>query len=345
VKPFRERNPVPIGAIGLALILGMLVLAFNASALPFIGGGKTYHADFADAAGLKTGDDVRIAGVKVGKVTSVSLDGAQVRVGLQVDSGMQVGVDSRADIKIKTLLGQKYVALTPIGAGTLSTDIPLARTTTPLDVTAAFNQLGREAGKINTTQLATAFDTIASTFKDTPPYVKASLRGLRRLSTTIASRDSSLHALLARANGVTQTLASRDAEVAKLINDSNLILQTVYQQRVVIHQLLIDTAAVSRQLAGLVRDNRAVIGPALVNLGKTLTILRRNQTNLDETIHLAAPFIRDFTDVLGNGRWFETVLWNLPGGLSKGCLSIGGHKICPPGIGTSVAAATAGATP
>jgi phospholipid/cholesterol/gamma-HCH transport system substrate-binding protein len=330
MRPFRERNPVPIGAIGLAVILGMLFLAFNAGNLPFLTGGNSYHADFADAAGLKKGDDVRVAGVKIGTVTGVALDGAKVRVGLRVGSGIHVGPDTHAEIKIKTLLGQKYVALTPAGAGSLEGDITLANTQTPLDVTAAFNGLGQRAGEINTHQLAQAFDTLAATFKDTPPYVHQSLSGLERLSTSIASRDNELHALLSRASGVTQTLASRDAQVAKLINDSNLILQTVYEQRVVVHKLLVDTAAVSQQLAGLVRDNRAVIGPALNHLHTTLQILQRNQDNLDETIHLAAPFIRDFTDVLGNGRWFETVLWNLPGGLTNGCTTLGGMKFCPP---------------
>src|SRR6185437_8158324 len=120
-------------------------------------------------------------------------------------------------------------------------------------------------------------------------YVHDSLRGLQRLSTTIASRDNALQQLLADANTVTQTLAQRSAEVAKLINDSNLILQTVYQQRAVIHNLLVDTAAVSQQLSGLVRDNQAVIGPALANLEQTLVILQRNQDNLDQAIHLSAP--------------------------------------------------------
>jgi phospholipid/cholesterol/gamma-HCH transport system substrate-binding protein len=340
MKPFRERNPVPIGAIGLALILVMLVLAFNASKLPFLNGGTTYHANFADAAGLKAGDDIRISGVKVGTVTSVELDGAQVRVGMKVNSDMRIGADSRADIKIKTLLGQKYVSLIPEGTGELAEDIPLARTTTPLDVTAAFNGLGQRAGEIDTDQLARAFDTLATTFKDTPDYVHESLRGLRRLSTSVASRDDALQALLDRANGVTNTLAARDTQVAQLINDSNLVLQTVYEQRAVIHRLLVDTTRVSRQLAGLVQDNRAIIGPALRNLEKTLTILERNQDSLDATIHLAAPFIRDFTDVLGNGRWFETTLWNLPGGVaSDGCIKLNGTNLCPP-LG-----AAAGGTP
>lgn len=333
MTPFRERNPLPIGIIGIVTILAIVLLAFNANALPFIGGGDTYHADFKDAAGLKTGDDVRIAGVKVGKVTSLSLDQehAWVRVGFQVDSGTDVGPDTTADIKIKTLLGQKYIALTPKGSGALKSDIPTDRTTTPLDVTEAFIGLGQRVGQIDTAQLAKAFDTIAATFKDTPPYVHSSLVGLRRLSTSIASRDTQLSKLLADANTVTNTLAARDAEVAKLITDSNLILDTVYQQRAVIHNLLVDTSAVAKQLSGLVQENRAIIGPALANLEKTLTILQRNQDNLDETIHLAAPFIRDFTDVLGNGRWFETVLWNLPGGLTQGCLQVtGGPDVCPP---------------
>jgi phospholipid/cholesterol/gamma-HCH transport system substrate-binding protein len=328
MKPFRERNPVPIGAIGLAVILAMLLLAFNADKIPFIGGGTTYHADFSDAAGLKTGDDVRVAGVKVGKVTSVDLAGAVVRVGLKITSGgVDVGPDTRADIKIKTLLGQKYVALTPAGDGSLGGDILVSHTTTPLDVTQAFIGLGQRAGHIDKQQLAKAFDTLSTAFKGTPPYVHSSLRGLQRLSTSIASRDNELQALLARANGVTETLASRDAEVAKLINDSNLILQTVYQQRVVIHRLLVDTSAVAQQLSGLVRDNRAVIGPALASLDTTLSILQRNQDNLDETIHLAAPFIRDFTDVLGNGRWFDTTLWNLG---TFNCVGTPAGKVCPP---------------
>ena len=155
-----------------------------------------------------------------------------------------------------------------------------------------------------------------------------------------ASRAAQLAELLHDTNTVTQTLAQRDTEVAKLINDSSLVLQTVYDQRVVIHNLLIDTSRVAQQLAGLVRENRRIIGPALANLDQTLTILQRNQDNLDKTIHLAAPFIRDFTDVLGNGRWFETVLWNLPGGLTNGCLQVsGGPDVCPP----LAAASSAGA--
>lgn len=312
MKPFRERNPVPIGIIGVLAVIGFLAIGLNASKLPFISSGHTVYADFKDAAGLQKGNNVRVAGVLIGKVTSVKLEGNVVKVGMKVDNGTHVADGSTADIKIETLLGQVYVALKPSGTGKLpGNTIQAGNTSTPTSITTAFNGLGARAGRINVRQLAQSFDVLASTFKNTPSSVRGSLVGLERLSTTIASRDAELKALLSRTNVVTNTLSTHDAQIAQLINDSNLILHTVDQQRAVIHQLLIHTSALSRQLTGLVAENRAVIGPALNQLNGTLALLRSHQKQLDQVVHLAAPFVRDFTDTLGNGRWFETVIANI----------------------------------
>jgi phospholipid/cholesterol/gamma-HCH transport system substrate-binding protein len=88
-------------------------------------------------------------------------------------------------------------------------------------------------------------------------------------------------------------------------------LHTVDQQLAVIHSLLIHTSSLSHQLTKLVAENQAVIGPALNQLDGTLKILKSHQKDLDQTVHLIAPFVRDFTDTLGNGRWFETVIQNI----------------------------------
>jgi phospholipid/cholesterol/gamma-HCH transport system substrate-binding protein len=312
MKPFRERNPVPIGIVGVLIIVGLLLLGLNAGRLPFLNPGHTVYADFKDAAGLQNGNNVRVAGVLVGKVTSVSLEGNVVKVGMKVSNSTHVDAGSSADIKIETLLGQVYIALDPTGATPLAGNtIQSMSTSTPTSITTAFNGLGQRAGEINVTQLARSFDVLSATFKNTPSSVRGSLVGLERLSTTIASRNTELQTLFSRANSVTGTLSQHDAQVAKLINDSNLILRTVDQQRTVIHQLVIHTSALSKQLTGLVADNRAVIGPALTQLNGTLGILKSHQKQLDQTVHLVAPFVRDFTDTLGNGRWFETVIHNI----------------------------------
>jgi phospholipid/cholesterol/gamma-HCH transport system substrate-binding protein len=305
----------------------LLVLGFEAGKLPFITHGHTVYAEFSDAASLQPGSNVRIAGVQVGKVTSVKLDyvpgkGNVVRVGMRVNSSAHMGANTEANIKIETLLGQVYVELTPSPTGTLANNtIPVIHTTTPTSITTAFQGLGERAGAINVKQLAKSFQVLSQTFSNTPGDVHSALVGLERISTTIASRNDQLQQLLSQANSVTNTLSTHDAQIQQLVDDSSKILTTLDQQRVVVHQLLVDTASLARQLTGLVAENRAVIGPALKQLHGTLGILRANQKQLDQTIHLAAPFIRNFTDTLGNGRWFETTVTNLTnavGGLQLG---------------------------
>ena len=68
MKPFRERNPVVIGFVGFAVLILGFIAAFRAQDLPLIGGGDTYYAEFDESGGLKVNDEVRLAGVRVGKV-------------------------------------------------------------------------------------------------------------------------------------------------------------------------------------------------------------------------------------------------------------------------------------
>ena len=316
MTPFRERNPVIIGAVGLAVILAMLLLAFNTDKIPLLGG-RSHSAALSEAGGLKPGDDVRIAGVKVGKVTSVDLENAHVRVDFTVNRSTKLGDRTSAAVRIKTILGQKFLSLDPAGPATLDEEIPLSRTTPAYDVVDAFSDLATTEEKINTDQLAGSLDTIAATFRDSPEEVRAAVQGLGRLSRTVASRDDQLRSLLDHANGVTGVLSSRNAQIVALLSDGDLLLQELRKRRADIHTLLVNTATLADQLTGLVRDNREAIRPALTNLKHVLAVLETNQGNLDRSIKLLAPFVRVFANTTGNGRWFDTYIQNLtpvPGG-------------------------------
>jgi phospholipid/cholesterol/gamma-HCH transport system substrate-binding protein len=327
MTPFRERNKVVIGATGLVLILLLVVGAFKTDALPFIGGGEVYAADFSEAAGLQKMDEVRVAGVKVGKVVGIELKGDHVVVKMRL-KGVQLGRLTKAAIKIKTVLGRKYISLEPDGDGTLepSTHIPVSRTTAPFDISPAFQQLAGTVGGIDSAQLARSFTTLADDFRGSPAEVRASLDGLSRLSKTIASRDAKLRVLLDRASGVTATLAARDQDLVAFLKDSDLVLQEIKARREAIHTLLTTTTELSNQLIALVRENRATLAPALQSLRGVVTVLRKNQDNLDAGIERLAPFVRLFANNLGNGRWFDTYVWNLtsppttfgPGTFGKG---------------------------
>jgi phospholipid/cholesterol/gamma-HCH transport system substrate-binding protein len=325
--PLRERDPRPIGAIGLAILAVLVVLAFNIQKLPFVGGGDTYHAAFSEAGGIRSGDPVRIAGVTVGKVTGVDLENAHVMVTFTVQGGARLGDQTTAAVKLQTLLGKKYLEVTPAGPGHLSGsgEIPLSRTTSSYDVVDAFSDLTTTTAQIDTNQLARALETLSTEFKDSPADVKASLDGLSRLSRTVASRDDQLRQLLARAHDVTGVVADRNAQVASLINNGDLLLQELDQRRAAIHTLFLNTSRLAEQLTGLVTDNRAQLAPALAQLHQVLTTLQRQEASLSRGAQLLAPFTRVFANALGNGPWFDACVPNLvvpavtPGLPSAGC--------------------------
>ncbi|WP_294014466.1 MCE family protein [Streptomyces sp.] len=320
MTPFRERNKTVIGAVGILVLVILLAGAFKTDSLPIIGGGKTYKAEFTEGAGLQKMDEVRVAGVKVGKVTGISFkkscsypDGTTagcVLVTMLVKNA-HLGALTRADIKIKTVLGRKFIMLEPDGDDSLSKTIPLARTQAPFDVSPAFQQLAKTVGSIQTDELAKSFTTLADAFRGSPAEVRASLNGLSRLSQTIASRDAKLRTLLDRAAGVTQVLADRDDDLVAFLHDSDLLLQEVKARRAAIHTLLTTTTTLSEQLIGLVRDNRATLAPALADLKVVTDMLRANERNLSLSVQRLAPFVRLFANNLGNGRWFDTYVYNL----------------------------------
>jgi len=313
-KPFSARNPTTIGAIGIVLIIVLLWASFNAASLPIIGGGTTYSANFTDDAGLRANDEVRMGGVKVGQVESIGLDRekGQVKVTFKIKNH-KIGDQSMVYIKLKTLLGAKFLSVDSIGTKdqTPHDTIPVSRTKSPFDVYPAFTELTNKVNEIDTTSLAKALDTLSGAFANTPQSVKSVLTGLSRLSTTIASRDTELKALLAQANTVTTTLANRDDKLQQLFDDGGKILDELNARRDQIHELLINTSALSIQLEGLVSDNQKTIGPLLDSLEQILATLNANQASLDQGLALLGPFYRVFNNTIGNGRWFDNYICNL----------------------------------
>jgi phospholipid/cholesterol/gamma-HCH transport system substrate-binding protein len=312
MKPFSERNQVAVGGISLVALTLMGMAAFYSDDLPIIGGGTSYTAHFRESAGLQPNNEVRAAGVKIGKVTDVELEGGHVTVTFRVKDAW-IGDRSSAAIKIKTLLGQKYLAVDPQGGGALNpeTPIPLDRTTSPYDVTEAFNGLAETVGQIDTTKLGDAFTVLADAFRDSPPHVRSAVDGLSALSTTISSRDEALARLLANTKQITGTLADRSGQFEKLISDGNLLLEEVRKRKNAISELLDGTRALSQQLSGLVEDNRAQIGPMLTQLDRVTTVLQRNQDNLSRALALTGPLYRVVGNAAGNGRWIDTYICGL----------------------------------
>ena len=313
-RPFRDRNPVIIGAVSLSVIGLLVFLAFNAQNLPLIGGGDAYSAAFSEAGGLKANDEVRIAGVRVGKVEKVELDGDHVKVTFRIENGADFGDETHADIKVKTLLGAMYLSLAPAGSGQLEegSEIPVERTSSPYDVVKAFSGLADRSERINTGQLAEALTTLSDLTRNTPEEFRAALDGVSRLSSNIAAKNDQIGELLGNLQNVSEVLEARDEDIIGLMRDSDVLFRALVKRREAVHRLLVSTSTLSAELTKLVKQSRADLKPALTHLESVVGVLNKNEDNIDNSLRLMAPFYRVFANTLGNGPWFDTYIQNLP---------------------------------
>ena len=308
-----ERNTVRTGIAGLAVLTGMVLLALNSGTVIRDFSTTTYHAAFSEAGGLAAGDTVRVAGLVMGTVQDVALQGSHVEVTFSVRHGGHLGLRTGAAIRTATVLGTKYLALLPSGSGTLpaGATIPLSRTQAPYNLTEILSTLTTKAGAVNTGQLARSFGTISSALATAPPGLRAALAGVRALSETIASRDAALSQLLSSASSVTGVLAARSRQIGSLITDGNQLLSTLYQRRAEIRLLLVNVTAVVDQLRGLALDNQQQLRPALSQLEGVLQLLRSNASNISASIAGLQRYAGGLGEVVGGGPWFYAYLQNI----------------------------------
>ena len=318
MKPLAERNRIAVGATGIVVLLVLIVAVFSYDRIPFIKGTSDYSAFFAESGGIKSGSDVRVSGLSVGRVTSIDLDGMKVRVGFTVRDDIELGDRSEAAIKTETVLGNKFLELTPRGENSLAGPIPLERTRSPYDLTSALSDLATTISGLDTTQLSSALTTLADTFANTPPDLRVALDGLARFSDTLNTRDAKLRELLANANTVTGVLAKRSDQIAQLIVNANALLYELLSQRASVDALMNNLTAVAGQISGLVNDNRTQLKPALDKLNGVLGILDNRKGDLQRTLYLLRRYAMSFGEVLGSGPFFKASVVNLiPGQFSQ----------------------------
>jgi phospholipid/cholesterol/gamma-HCH transport system substrate-binding protein len=288
-----------VTAVGLARVTGQDAKA----------GGDATGRD-TEAGGDATGRDATAGGDAPGP--DATAQRVVVRVRFQVKDAW-VGDASTVAIKIRTLLGAKYLSVDPLGTGRQdpAEPIPTDRTASPFDVTQAFEQLSETVSAIDTEQLAASFRAVAETFRNTPPEVSAALDGLSRLSRTISSRDAQLARLVRSTRQVSDQLQAENSHLAALLRDGNLLLAEVQRRRDAISSLLTGTRQLAEQLTGLVADNRRQLAPALAQLDRVTEVLERNQANLNQALALAGPYYRLVGNTIGNGRWFDAYLCGL----------------------------------
>ncbi|MBB3606553.1 phospholipid/cholesterol/gamma-HCH transport system substrate-binding protein [Mycolicibacterium sp. BK556] len=310
---YRGPKLIRAGFIGVILVVLIIAVGLQPQRLWSLVTSVRYQALFADGGGLAADNDVTIAGMKVGTVSKVSLQGRDALVTFAVDATVHLGSQTTAHIRTGTVLGQRVLTLESAGAGTLHQRdvIPVSRTASPYSLTEALNDLTTNTAGTNTDTLNQSLDTLSATLDQIAPQLGPVFEGLTRSSQALNERNETLGQLLSSARDVSGILSDRSQQVNTLILNANDLLDTLVQRRRAIVGLLQNTSAVAKELSGLVADNERELAPTLDKLNSVTAMLEKNRDNIAKALPGLAKFTLSLGESVSSSSYYNAFIANL----------------------------------
>jgi phospholipid/cholesterol/gamma-HCH transport system substrate-binding protein len=313
---FRDVNRKAVAIVSVLVITVACGFAFAAGQLRLFEGGYEMSGVFKDTGGIKGGNDVRVAGVKVGRVESVKPDFAhgQVIITWSVSSDIRLGRQTMAGVQTATLLGGRYIKLSgPVAAPYLADlpaaqrRIPLDRTSVPFTVTDSINSATRIANGIDQVAINKILDETTKIKTPTREKLGQMLRNVNELATLLNDRNPEIQQLVANSKKITGTLAAKDAQLVRLINASRTLLDELVKRRNELAAAIGESSGVVRTLSQVIDQHEKEINSIL---GDVHTLTQRLAPNMDAFNAGWAQMGPTFHQVAltSDGPWINAVL-------------------------------------
>jgi phospholipid/cholesterol/gamma-HCH transport system substrate-binding protein len=297
----------------MGLVVTVLVVAVGQTftSVPMLFAQPTYFGQFTDTGQLNKGDKVRIAGVDVGQVQAIRIDGDHVVMTFSTGSNT-IGTESRLAIKTDTILGKKVLEVEPRGAQTLRPGgmLPLGQSTTPYQIYDAFFDVTKAAAGWNIETVKQSLNVLSQTIDKTYPHLSAALDGVARFSDTIGKRDEQITHLLAQSNQIASILGDRSQQIDRLFVNSNTLLAAFNQRTQAISALLNSVSAFSAQVQYLINDNPN-LNHVLEQLRTISDLLEKHRDELAQSVVSLGKNIVMLNEAVGSGPYFKISLANL----------------------------------
>ncbi|KUI06894.1 mammalian cell entry protein [Mycolicibacterium acapulense] len=311
MRTLEGSNRVRGGLMGIIILVLVIGVGQSFASVPMLFATPTYYAEFSDTGGIGKGDKVRIAGVDVGVVRDMEIQGDRVRIGYSL-GGTQIGTDSRAAIRTDTILGRRNIEIEPRGSEVLRANgvLPLGQTTTPYQIYDAFFDVTKAASDWDTQTVRESLNVLSETIDQTYPHLSAALDGVARFSDTIGKRDEDIKKLLANANEIAGILGSRSEQINRLLVNAQSLLGAINERQYAVSMLLERVGAFSEQVKGFIDDNPN-LNRVLEQLRVVSDVLRERRFDLMDTLVTTASFVASLGEAVASGPYFKVMLVNL----------------------------------
>src|SRR5271157_6198760 len=218
MRTLEPPNRLRIGLMGIIVTILVIGVGQSFTSVPMIFAKPSYYGQFTDSGGINSGDKVRIAGMDVGRVEGLKIDGDHISVKFSIGTE-SIGTESRLAIKTDTILGKKILEIENRGNQALrpGATLPLGQSTTPYQIYDAFFDVTKAATGWDIDTVKQSLNVLSQTVDQTSPHLSAALDGVAKFSDTIGKRDEEVKHLLAQANQVASILGDRSEQIDRLL--------------------------------------------------------------------------------------------------------------------------------
>jgi len=324
----RSTLPSLLKLIAFAVVTILLtgVLAATISNTNF-GDTAAYAARFTDVSGLTEGDDVRIAGVKVGQVDTIEIGrDAVATVHFDVGESYRLPSTTTARVKYRNVIGQRYLALgtqTPSAEPLRPGDvIGVGRTTPALNLTVLFNGFKPLFTALDPKQVNQLSYEIIQVFQGEGGTISSLLRHTASLTSTIASRDKVIGEVVGNLNQVLGTINHRDEQARELIDAMQRLISGLAAKRKPIGEATQALGSLTGSVAGLVADARPPLRKDVRALNRLAGTLSQDAPVLDKILYRLPRNLKKYVRVISYGGWYNYFLCDVSGRVGIGSLNI-----------------------
>lgn len=294
------------------MVATMLSLG-SCSVLPGGGSDKEITAYFADSAGLFVGNDVGVLGVPVGTIESVEPVGDSVKVVMNVDGDIDLPADARAVVTARSIATDRYVELTPVYRGgekmADEADIPLERTTTPVDfdeVLGTLSQFAEDIGGKGNEGTAQAVNTFleqsAGAFRGNGEKLNEAILGLGEAATAVEGQTDNIVNTMGSLDVLTQSLAANRTTIDRFTRSVATASSLLAEQRGNLRKALTTLSTSITVLSRFADEHRAQITSSVNNLTDVMEIVLSTERDLKEVVEVFPLALQNASRLIENGR-------------------------------------------
>lgn len=276
-------------------------------------GKTTYHADFVQIASIRPGDEVSVAGIPVGTVDATSLAGNHVTVSMKIRRDVILGAQTKAAIKLSSVLGARYIELKPAGTDPLPGQrIPLANTTVPYDLQKLLQDSTNTFGPVDAERFAESMRTVATQLQGVPTVLPDALTNVENLSRVISDRRSQIADLLRSTAEVAKVLGGQRDDLAALVTQGRELFGEIVARRDAVTHLMAAATALVSTTDTVLTGNATDIDQLLSDIREVTAMLGGHDDLLRNLFQILPVTMRNFANATGTGPFLD---FALPGGL------------------------------